>query len=105
MVAKLGFNSKIAANGKEALELLEKENFSLVLMDCQMPVLDGFETTEIIRNEKNNINKDIPIIAITANVMKEDFEKCFISGMNDLLPKPITSKTLLRILEKWIDLK
>ncbi|MGM0597557.1 MAG: ATP-binding protein [Myxococcota bacterium] len=105
MTAKLGFDSKIATNGKEALELLEKENFNLVLMDCQMPVLDGFETTKLIREGRYNINKNIPVIAITANVLKEDFEKCFLSGMNDLLPKPITSKSLSKILNKWIELK
>jgi signal transduction histidine kinase len=96
---KLGFAYKVAENGIEALTLLEEENFSLVLMDCQMPMLDGYGTTQRIRKEKGN---KLPIIAITANALSTDREKCLKAGMNDYLSKPFTPEDLMRVLKKWL---
>lgn len=96
---KLGFNHKVAENGIEALNLLEKEAFSLVLMDCEMPMLDGYKTTQRIREEKGSA---IPIIAITANALSTDREKCLQAGMSDYLSKPFTPEDLMLLLKKWI---
>ena len=89
-VSKLGMQSMLAENGQQALEMLAKNQFDLLLMDCQMPVMDGFVATELIRKGESGADKkDIPIIALTANVMKEDKERCHSVGMNDVISKPI----------------
>ncbi len=96
---KLGFDHKVAENGIEALNLLETESFSLVLMDCEMPMLDGYSTTQRIREEKGST---IPIIAITANALSTDRERCLQAGMSDYLSKPFTPEDLMLLLKKWI---
>jgi CheY-like chemotaxis protein len=91
----------IANNGKEAIEILQsKEEFDAVLMDCQMPIIDGYEATKLIRKVEKF--KDLPIIAMTANAMQGDREKCIDSGMNDYIPKPLDFICFYDILEKWI---
>lgn len=88
-----------AGNGQEAIDLIFGENdFKLVLMDCQMPILDGYEATKILRQK--NIN--IPIIALTANVMLEDVAKCKESGMNDFISKPFQARVLVETIAKYI---
>ena len=89
----------IAGSGSEALELLQKEKFDLVLMDCRMPGMDGLETTRRIRNE---LRLNMPIIAMTANTMPEDIEQCKQAGMNDYLPKPFGRTVLHDMLCKWL---
>ena len=92
---KLGYRTDAVANGKEAVESLERFDYDLVLMDCQMPVMDGYEATGTIRNLNSNVrNHNIPIIAITANTMKGDREKCLAAGMNDYITKPINKNEL-----------
>jgi len=76
--------------------------YDIILMDCQMPKMDGFEATRAIREQKNNTMKNIPIIAITANAMEEDKKKCISAGMDDFISKPVNSTNLAKILEKWI---
>ncbi|WP_415713545.1 response regulator [Maridesulfovibrio sp.] len=93
--------ASIANNGAEALELLEHNTYDLVLMDVQMPVMDGFECTRRIRNRGYG-KSDLSVVAMTANAMQGDREKCFESGMNDFLPKPVTKEDLLSMLVKWI---
>ncbi len=88
-----GFERDIAANGKIAIELLEARVYDIVLMDLQMPVMNGFETTEYIRN---TLNSSIPIIALTADVTTVDIDKCKAVGMNDYLAKPIDEKLLYK---------
>ena len=89
----------IANNGKEAVEIVESgEKFSLILMDCQMPEMDGFEATLAIRK----INPDIPIIAMTANAFRQTKEKCFEVGMSDFMTKPVTVDGLKKYLEKYL---
>ena len=86
-----GFESDITANGKLAIEKLNMKSYDIILMDLQMPIMNGFEATSYIRNE---MNSDIPIIALTADVTTSDLEKCKAVGMNDYLPKPIDERLL-----------
>ncbi len=90
-----------AVNGEDALDLLEHESFDLVLMDVQMPVLDGIEATKRIRANKNWDN--MPIVAMTANAMKGDRELCLEAGMNDYLAKPVQLEKLRTMVEKWLN--
>jgi CheY-like chemotaxis protein len=100
LMKEFGFNSTVAANGKEAVELLKKERFSLVLMDLQMPEMNGYEATEYIRN---TLKSDIPIIALTADVTTADVDKCRSMGMNDYVSKPIDDKLLYNKILKYVD--
>ncbi|MBF0449840.1 MAG: cache domain-containing protein [Candidatus Magnetomorum sp.] len=100
---KLGVSFDTASNGREAVQYLEQNIYDLVLMDCQMPEMDGFEATQEIRNSQSNVlDHTITIIALTANVMKGDRQKCIDAGMNDYLPKPIQLKKLDQMFTKWI---
>ncbi|MBF0542938.1 MAG: response regulator [Candidatus Riflebacteria bacterium] len=100
---KLGYRCDIVANGEEAVQMLQNIPYDIVFMDCQMPEMDGYEATKIIRSP-NSITKnpDVLIIAMTANAMKEDKDKCFLSGMSDYIAKPFKPNDLSSILEKWI---
>ncbi|MDP1746523.1 MAG: response regulator [Bacteroidota bacterium] len=99
LLEKFGFEIDIAGNGKIVLEKLKKNNYDVVLMDLQMPEMNGFETTYHIRNGKN---PTIPIIALTANVTTTDVEKCRAAGMNDYISKPINTKLLYTTIIKYI---
>lgn len=92
-VEKMGFKSKSAINGQVALDLLVQHDFSIVLMDCQMPVMDGFDATKEIRRRERG-NSHIPIIAVTANAMEGDRERCLAAGMDDYLKKPVSMEHL-----------
>jgi two-component system sensor histidine kinase/response regulator len=98
MLKKLGYRADAVADGLEAIKALETFPYDLVLMDCQMPEMDGFEATRAIRNLK----MDIPIIAMTANAMKGDRELCLEAGMNDYLSKPVKTTELSAALERWL---
>ncbi len=103
MLSNFGFSAKVANNGKEALELLRKERFDLVLMDVQMPEMDGLETTRMIRRPGSGVlDPDVPIVAMTANAMKGDKERCLEAGMNDYISKPVRPKELREKVEKWV---
>ena len=100
---KLGYSVDIASDGNEAIEILRKEKYDIVFMDCLMPGLDGFETTMLIRNgDAGILQPQIPIVAMTANAMSGDRDKCFSAGMNDYLPKPVQPDELQHILDKWL---
>ena len=105
MLTESGVDIEVAVNGAKALERLresQQREFDVVFMDCHMPVLDGYEATQAIRNgEAGEHNKSIPIIAMTANAMKGDKEKCFEAGMDDYTPKPIDLGVLQSLLTKW----
>lgn len=104
MLEKLGACVGIAANGKEAISALQEISYDLILMDCQMPIMDGYDATRFIRSQGlAPLKSDIPIIAMTANASKGDREKCLEAGMNDYLCKPVGLEELGRVLNKWID--
>jgi CheY-like chemotaxis protein len=100
LLAQAGLKVTIANNGLEALEMVKKQTFDAVLMDMQMPEMDGYEATRAIR--QNPDFKDLPIIAMTANVMTGDREKCMEAGMNDHVAKPIEPDNLFKTLVQWI---
>ncbi|MDK2973193.1 MAG: two-component system, sensor histidine kinase and response regulator [Candidatus Sumerlaeota bacterium] len=97
MLEKLGCRADIVGDGQEAIEALERLPYDAILMDCQMPVLDGFETTRRIRNS-SGINKSIAIIAMTANALQGDRERCMEAGMDDYLSKPLHMDQLFSML-------
>jgi PAS domain S-box-containing protein len=103
ILKKLGLRADAVANGVEVLKSLETIPYDLVLMDVQMPVMDGLEATQRIREARSAVpNHGIPIIAMTAHAMQGDREKCLDAGMNDYLPKPVTPQALVEVLEKWL---
>jgi len=103
LIEKEGYRADSASNGKEAIEALIKENYHLVLMDIQMPVMDGLEAARIIRNSTSEVrNHEVPIVAMTAHAMTGDKEKCVDAGMTDYLSKPIQLKEFTRILKTYL---
>ncbi len=100
MLTKLGYNVDVVANGLEAVTAIQNVPYDLVLMDCQMPEMDGFEATRQIR-KKQGEGARIPIIALTANAMEGDKERCLASGMDDYLTKPINLVKLKETLAHW----
>ncbi|MEN5225017.1 response regulator [Pseudomonas asiatica] len=100
MLVKLGCQVQLATQGAEALELLEQDEFDLVLMDCNMPVMDGYEASRRIR--QSGRWPDLPIVALTANAMPEERERCRAAGMNDYLAKPFRREELLALVEHWV---
>jgi len=109
ILKKFGHSVDIAVNGINAIEILDKQSendpYQLILMDCQMPEMDGYAATEHIRkNMKCSVVSTTPIIAMTANTMKGDKEKCLASGMNDYLAKPISSKLLQEKINHWLSI-
>jgi two-component system, sensor histidine kinase len=106
ILKKINYKVTIANNGQEALDLLrqvEPDSFSLILMDCQMPILDGYQTTQALREGAAGAEYQlIPIIALTANAMQGDDNTCKEAGMNDYLSKPIIPNLLSQLLQKWI---
>ncbi|MDP2752392.1 MAG: ATP-binding protein [Rhodocyclaceae bacterium] len=103
MLEKLGVqNISLAMDGAEALQLLSKRHFDLVLMDCQMPVMDGFEATRQIRQEEAATGKHLIIVAMTANVLARDREKCIAAGMDDFIAKPVAIGILAECLKRWL---
>ncbi|HOG49201.1 MAG TPA: response regulator, partial [Lentisphaeria bacterium] len=103
MLNKLGYTADVASNGFEVLEKLANKSYRLVLMDIQMPEMDGLEVARLIRNQHTNIlNHDTPIIAVTAHAVSGYEEYCRQAGMNGYLPKPITIKQLRDMLQQWL---
>jgi PAS domain S-box-containing protein len=100
---RLGYACEIAKDGMEALKMWRSKPYALLLTDCHMPHMDGFGLTAAVRNLEKNSNSRAPIIAITANVLQGEAERCLASGMDGFLPKPVDLKTLRAALEKWID--
>ena len=100
MVAKMGYEAVIANNGQEALDIIKSEDIDLVLMDCHMPVMDGFEATEQIRRHLDG--KPLPIIAMTADASVSDRDRCISAGMDDHLAKPVKMDILQSTLERWL---
>jgi two-component system sensor histidine kinase/response regulator len=104
ILAKIGLKAEVVTNGIEVLAAIKKNTYDLILMDCQMPEMDGYTAAEEIRKmeELQHAHYPIPIVAITAHALKNDREKCIMSGMNDYVAKPIKIKTLKSVLELWL---
>lgn len=100
MLEKLGANVVIAANGQLAVQAYREQTFDMIFMDCQMPVMDGFDATRAIR-QMERVGKRIPIIALTANVVKEEKLKCLDAGMDDFVSKPVSQQTLKKMLHQY----
>jgi signal transduction histidine kinase/CheY-like chemotaxis protein len=98
---KEGHHVTLASDGRQALAALDRQNFDVVLMDVQMPEMDGFEATAIIRARERDTGKRLPIIAMTAHAMKGDRERCLAAGMDSYIAKPITASELIELLEKF----
>jgi CheY-like chemotaxis protein len=103
ILSKLGHDADVVADGKAAVRALRQVDYDVVLMDCEMPEMDGYEATRRIRQRQGGTrNPDIPIIAITADAMTGDRDKCLQAGMSDYLAKPIEPRQLADVLEKWL---
>jgi CheY-like chemotaxis protein len=97
-----GYKVDVASNGREGLDLLEKNEYALVLMDCSMPVMDGYVATAMIRDPSSKVkNHRIAIIGVTGYAQQEDHNKCLAVGMNDYLCKPIRFPDLKEKIERW----
>lgn len=100
---KFGFQTEVAENGAIAANLSQKNQYSLILMDCQMPVMDGFTATKVIRG-KPGLNQSTPIIALTANLVSGIRADCQECGMNDVLYKPVSMSAMQEMVDKWIQI-
>lgn len=101
LIRREGHDLVIVENGREAVAAVKEKAFDLVLMDIQMPVMDGFEATEAIREAEKDAVRHTPIVAMTAHAMIGDQEKCIQARMDDYLSKPINFASLLAMLDKW----
>ncbi len=103
MLKKFGLRADAVSNGSEAIHALETLPYDLVLMDVQMPVMDGLEATRHIRSPQSAVrNRQVPIIAMTAHALEGDRERCLDAGMNDYITKPVSPKALAKVLEQWL---
>ncbi|MBK7929245.1 MAG: response regulator [Bryobacterales bacterium] len=100
LLTHLGWKVELAGNGLEALQRFDRGHYAAILMDCQMPVMDGLQATVEIRKRQNGAR--IPIIGVTAAAFQEDRDRCFAAGMDDFLAKPVTLDQLSQVLDKWV---
>jgi CheY-like chemotaxis protein len=98
---RLGYQAEAVSSGREAVTAVAQGRYTLVLMDCMMPEMDGFEATTAIRQQELETGTHIPIIALTASAMRGDRQKCFDAGMDDSLSKPVRMEDLCAMLERW----
>ncbi len=102
MLSLLGHTSEVAANGRRAVEAWRRGGWDLILMDCSMPEMDGFEATATIRAQEAGSGRHVPVVAMTANTQPADIAHCRAAGMDDHLPKPLTIEALGAVLERWL---
>ncbi|NDC39041.1 MAG: response regulator, partial [Proteobacteria bacterium] len=105
LVEKLGYEVEVASDGQEAVERIKRapREYALILMDCQMPVMDGFSATEAIRSYERGLGFHIPIVAMTASAMESDERRCLAAGMDGFIAKPIDLPLLRSTLAKFLD--
>lgn len=101
LMERMGFEVDTAANGSEAVEALRQQTYSLVLMDCLMPVMDGYEAARMIREYEDAIGRRTPIVAVSANALAQDRDRCFESGMDDFVAKPLRGAVLETVISRW----
>lgn len=106
IINRVGYDCNVVSDGAEAVKAYKNDHYDVILMDCQMPVMDGYEATREIRKieKESNNNKHIPIIAITANAIKGDIDVCLEAGMDDYLSKPVTSADVIERVKKYLNL-
>jgi CheY-like chemotaxis protein len=102
MIEKLGYHADVVGNGREAVDAISRQDYDLVLMDYRMPVMSGLEATVEIRRREKDSGRHLPIIALTANAMNEDRDRCAHAGMNDFLSKPVRIVDLRDTVKKWL---
>jgi CheY-like chemotaxis protein len=101
MLQKIGCEVALANHGMEAVHAVSTQEFNLILMDIQMPIMDGYKATEAIRAIQQATGRRTPIVALTANAMERDVEQCLASGMDDHVSKPIRTNDLAAVVRKW----
>jgi CheY-like chemotaxis protein len=101
LLEKQGYRVDVVSSGREALEAHARTPYALILMDCQMPEMDGYEATSAIRDREATIGGHIPIVAMTANAMPDDRDRCLAAGMDDYISKPIQPRTLVELVSQW----
>jgi CheY-like chemotaxis protein len=101
LIERLGHEVTVVGNGQEAIAVVAQEKFDLILMDVQMPVLDGYSATKEIRRMETELGKRTPVVALTAYAMQEERENCISAGMDDFLSKPIAPAALRQMLERY----
>lgn len=102
LLEKMGYRVSLAVNGREAVDAVAENDYDVVLMDCQMPEMDGFEASRNIRLQEDSNRPHLPIIALTANALAGDRERWLESGMDDFLSKPIQSSELAMMLDRYL---
>lgn len=100
MLRRFGCDVDVAWDGREAVERVQGIRYDIVFMDCQMPVMDGFQATAAIRAGPR---RDVPIVAVTAHALPGDREKCLAAGMDDYITKPVKQERLLEVFRRWSD--
>jgi CheY-like chemotaxis protein len=99
---KLGYQVEVARNGLEAVDSIAHATYDAVLMDCEMPEMNGYDATQEIRRQEQNTSRHLPIVALTGHASSEDEQKCLQAGMDDVVTKPITLPTLRAKLERLL---
>jgi signal transduction histidine kinase/DNA-binding response OmpR family regulator len=99
---RLGFTAETVGNGREAVEAQRRENYELIFMDVQMPVMDGYEAAAEIRRDEIRARRHVPIVAMTANALNEDRDACLAAGMDDYVSKPVSLANLRLVLDRWL---
>ena len=102
MIAKLGYRADVANNGREAIDAIAVGAYDAVLMDCQMPEMDGYEATRAVRRAEHGSGRHLPIIAMTAAAMAGDRQACLDAGMDDYITKPVTGDAIRTVLDRWV---
>lgn len=104
LLESMGCEVELVSNGQEAMEKAANDQYDVIFMDCEMPVVDGYQATRAIKlheQTSNSTHKHTPIIALTAKVFSQDRQKCLDAGMDDYLPKPIRRESVTEMIDKW----